>query len=379
MNTYDAIVIGLGGVGSAAAFHLARRGARVLGLDRFPAGHDQGSSHGQTRIIRKAYFEHADYVPLLQRAYALWSELEQLVGRSLYVQTGLVEVGPPGGEVLTGVLRAARQHNLTVEEIPASAFAQRFPGLLLPDDMQAVFESEAGYLHVEPCVVAHCEAAVKHGAELRFDAPVISWRSDGDGVVVESEAGSYSAGRLVIAAGAWSAALLQEVGVPLRVRRKHLHWFASDNPLYSAENGCPAFYYELPRGSFYGFPKIDQWGVKVAEHSGGLTIPDPLRDTRSIEPEDRRRVEWFRAHHLPGVSNRLTHHVVCYYTCSPDDHFLVDLYPGDERVSFAAGLSGHGFKFTSVLGEALADLALEGRTELPIAFFSCRRPGLIEP
>lgn len=376
MNIYDAIVLGTGGVGSAALLHLAQRGARVLGLDRFPGGHDRGSSHGQTRIIRQAYFEHPDYVPLLRRAYELWAELESRCGEQLYRETGLVQIGPPDGVVLPGVLQSARQHNLEVVRLAPDDARRRFPGLQVPAGCEAVFERRAGYLLVERCVLAHLNEAARAGAELRTGEAVLDWRADDDAVTVRTDRSTYHAARLILAAGAWSRELLTELDIPLRVVRKHLHWYDNTDPRYRADAGCPTFLYELPDGCFYGFPQIDARGVKVAEHSGGETVVDPLNVDRTVAVDDQQRVARFVASHLPGVSARPTDHAVCMYTMSPDEHFLVDRHPAHPHVVLAAGLSGHGFKFTGVLGQVLAELALDGRTAQPIEFLSLGRLGL---
>ena len=375
MSSYDVIVLGTGGVGSAAAFHLARRGVRVLGLDRFPGGHDQGSSHGETRIIRKAYFEHPDYVPLLHRAYELWRELEPQSGQQLYREVGLVEAGPQEGIVVPGVLAAAQQHGLAVEVVSAADFKDRFPAFALPEGDVAVFEREAGFLRVEACVLEHLRQAATCGADLRAGEAVVSWQAGGSGVSVRTESATYHAASLVITAGAWARGLLADLGIPLPVRRKHLYWYACNDPCYRADNGCPAFFFETPAGYLYGFPQLDEQGVKVADHTGGTEVTDPLADDKSIESEDQRRVEAFLDSYLPGVSKRNTRHEVCYYTTSPDEHFIVDRHPQHANVVFAAGLSGHGFKFTCVLGEVLADLAIGGITTLPIEFLRCDRFG----
>lgn len=371
---YDVIILGTGGVGSAAAFHLARRGAKVLGIDRFPAGHDRGSSHGETRIIRQAYFEHSDYVPLLLRAYDLWRELEGICGIDLLHQVGLLQVGPPGGAVVRGVLTSAAQHRLAVESLAASEVERRWPGFRVPEGMTGAYEAAAGYLRVERCVLAHIAAAKQHGAEFRFGEAAVTRRKIAGGVEVAIESGeSFQAARLIITAGPWAPALLANLGVTLSVRRKHLYWFESSDKRYHQDDGCPTYLYELPGGVFYGFPEIDELGVKVAEHSGGQTVVNPLDDPRHLDPADLARVEQFVRDHLPGVSQTLAHRAVCFYTMSPDEHFIVDRDPTSEHTLFAAGLSGHGFKFTSVLGEALADLALGGKTALPIGFLGLAR------
>lgn len=376
MSHYDVIVVGTGGVGSAALFHIAQRGHRVLGLDQFPGGHDRGSSHGQTRIIRQAYFEHPGYVPLLRRAYELWSQLEQQVEQRLYHKVGLIEVGPPGGIMLPGVLESSRRHGLAIERLTPRDVAARYRGFRVPAGYEAVFEQDAGYLLVQRCVLAHLAAAQQHGAELKTDRAVRGWRRDGTNVVVQTDSESWSASRLIITAGAWASQLLSDLKISLRVLRKHLHWYACQSELYRQERGCPVFFYEVEEGFYYGFPQIDDQGVKVAEHHGGSPIDDPLRVDQSVDVLERARVERFVGAHLNEVSLTPTHHAVCLYTMSPDEHFIVDRHPELEQVAFAAGLSGHGFKFAGVLGEALADLACDGKTSLPIGFLSCERPGL---
>ncbi len=381
MAGLDCIVLGTGGVGSAALYHLARLGARAVGIDRFPPGHDRGSSHGETRIIRLAYFEHPDYVPLLRRSYELWGELEERRGQKLYHQTGLLEVGPPGGTVVPGVLKSARNHSLDVESLDPQEAERRFPGFRIPEGMAAVFERRAGYLRVEDCVRAHAEEAVQLGARLVTGETAVRWRvegpGEGSGIAVETDRGAYRAARLIVAAGAWAGGLLADLGVRLEVRRKPLLWFRTASAQYREEDGGPAFFYETPAGFFYGFPEVGGGEIKVAEHSGGEIVADPIAVDRSLRPADRRPVEEFLRRHLPGVSaGECVRHAVCLYTMSRDEHFIVDRHPAHPQVAFAAGLSGHGFKFTSVLGEILARLAMDGRTDLPIGFLSCTRGGI---
>lgn len=370
---YDAIVIGTGGVGSAALMQLAQRGLRVLGIDRFPPGHDRGSSHGESRVIRMAYFEHADYVPLLRRAYQLWETLEQETAQRLFERVGLLEIGPADGIVVPGVLKSAAEHGLSVEKLSASQVHQRFPGLYVPNAMEAVFEADAGYLRVESCVVAHALAATRAGAELHVGEAVQSWRASPGQVEVMTDRGTYRAARLIITAGAWARDLLRDLAIPLKVLRKHLYWFACDQPWYDSAARCPAFLYEMPHGVFYGLPQIGLGGVKVGEHTGGAEVADMLTDPSAAEAADQARVADFVSRCLPGASQRIVHHARCFYTMSPDEHFIVDKHPQHENVVFAAGLSGHGFKFTPVLGEILAELTVEGQTKQPAAFLGLQR------
>jgi sarcosine oxidase len=313
-------------------------------------------------------------VPLLLRAYKLWRELEEFAAEDLLHQVGLLQVGPPEGYVVRGVLQSAQQHGLAVDELTADDVVRRFPGFRVPDGSVGVFEPAAGYLKVERCVLAHLAAAETHGGELRFGSAVRHWRSDGTGVAVETEDGqTFRAAKLVITAGPWAPQLLADFNLKLHIRRKHLYWFPNADSAYESSHGCPTYLYELPQGVFYGFPQIDPMGVKVAEHSGGAAVGDPLADPREFDSADLQRVEQFLTNHLPGVGRPMQRRSVCFYTMSPDEHFVVDRSPRDPNVVFAAGLSGHGFKFTSVLGEALAELAMNGTTDLPTGFLSLAR------
>jgi len=373
LATFDAIVLGTGGIGSAALCELARRGVRVLGIDRFAGTHDRGSSHGRTRITRLAYFEHADYVPLLRRANHLWRALDEQYEHSLYRPCELLQVGPPEGEVIRGVQQSAREHNLDVEPLAADEVERRYDGFVCPESMVGVTERQAGILQVEACVGAHLDEAVRRGAELRTGDAVRGWSVRGNEVVVRTGKDSFSASRLIVTAGAWAGELLARLGLPLEVRRKPMYWFACDDSRYDAQKGAPVFLYETPAGVIYGFPRLDSLGVKVAEHSGGRAVEDPLSVDRDSDPADERLLVDFLQAYLPGVSDRRTHWSVCLYTMTPDGHFIVDAHPEYPQVILAAGLSGHGFKFAPVLGEALADLALRGQTDLPIGFLSLRR------
>ena len=382
MPTFDCIVIGVGGFGSGVLDHLARRGVKVLGLERFDVAHDRGSSHGQTRIVRKAYFEHPDYVPLCRRAYELWAELQADAGRPLWNLCGLMLAGPEQGEAIAGAKLSAALHQVPIEPLTAREAAARFPGFCIPDEFSVVFEPDAGFLFVEECVRAHVARAMRHGATVRTDESVLRWESDGKAVTVTTDRGEYSAATLVITPGAWATRLLPKLPIPLHVVRKPQFWHETANERHRMENGCPGFLFERPDGVFYGFPSIMErignpsYGgrmMKIAEHSGGQTVADPLVVDRDVHPADTEPIARFLASHLPGVDPAPARHSVCMYTLTPDRHFIVDLHPDHPNVVIGCGFSGHGFKFTPVLGEAMADLATHGRTELPIGFLSVRR------
>lgn len=370
---YDVIVLGLGGCGSAAAAHLARRGLNVLGLEQYPPVHDRGSSHGETRIIRLAYFEHPDYVPLLRRSYQLWDELEHACHTRLFHKSQLLLSGPAEGETIRGALRAAHDHQLTIEQLTANEVARRFPGIVIPEYHAVVLEPEAGFLHVEQCVESHLQLARQYGADMQFETPVRALRIKRDSVTVLTDNASFHAPRLVITAGAWTSSLLSQLKVPLVVSRKFVGWLGTQNRSYHVDDGYPCFFFELPEGTFYGFPSLDGTSLKMARHSGVEPVADPAQVDRNCHSEDTAPLLQFAASVLPRLTTDLIQHSICLYTLSPDQHFIIDTLPEAPHVSVACGLSGHGFKFTSVLGEVLADLATQQRTDQPIGFLSLRR------
>jgi monomeric sarcosine oxidase len=373
---YDVIVLGLGGFGSSAAYHAARHGANVLGLEQFTPAHDRGSSHGETRIIRQAYLEHPDYVPLAIRAYDFWQNLERESGRTLLTQQGLLISGTADSDAVAGTKFAAAKHQLPLEELSHDEVQRRFTPFRFPAEHQAVFETNGGYLTVEDCVRSHLELAERHGAELRFDSPIVSWTSDGRTATVRTKRDEFTAKRLIIAAGAWASRCLADLDVPLRVVRKFVGWFRVRPEFAEQARAIPCFCFEINSRFFYGFPSLDGETIKVAEHTGGQPVDDPSQVDRSCTDADVAPLAGFIRDCLPFAEPALVRHSVCLYTLTPDHHFIVDRHPQHENVVVACGFSGHGFKFTSVLGDALAELALGGKTDAPIGFLGLNRPGV---
>lgn len=369
---YDCIVVGLGGLGSSALYHLARRGLRVLGLEQFEPAHNRGSSHGETRIIRRAYFEHTDYVPLLQRAHELWHELQQQCGRQLYVRNGVLLCGPPDGQAIAGSIKSAEDHGIEIHRWRVKDHPERLPLLRFPPDYDVVMEPDAGYLKVEQCVSSHLGAATEAGAVTHFCEPVLSWNTDGHSVSVVTAKSTYAAGALVIAGGAWASTLVGEVVPQLQVLRKLQFWHTVDEADLSKLADMSAFLLEADSGVFYGLPSADSHQLKIARHSGG-TIVDPSQPDASGDAQESSAVESFVRDHLTGVSAHAVRQSSCLYTMTPDSHFIVDQHPEFANVVFGAGFSGHGFKFTGVLGDAVADLVTRGNSPLPIGFLSSRR------
>ncbi|NBO92056.1 MAG: N-methyl-L-tryptophan oxidase [Planctomycetia bacterium] len=363
----DTIVIGLGAMGLSAAWQLSRRGQRVLGLEQFGLAHDRGSSHGQTRIIRQAYYEHPDYVPLARRAYEGWFDLEQSDGRRFVTICPCLSLGPVSGELILGVRRAAREHSLPVEELNASDVRRRFPAFEVGDDMVGILEHTAGIVAVEDSLLAMAADARRFGVELRENETVVAWRLDGSGVSVETTSGTYRAERLVITAGPWARRFLDE---PLTVMRQVVFWFAGTKRQQFRRDVFPVFIADTPGGYYYGIPALDTRGVKVAQHYGADELPSPDAINRQVGPADEAAVRAFLQRYLPSADDRVEGLSVCLYTLTPDRHFLIDQL--EERVVFAAGFSGHGFKFAPVVGEILADLSMWGKTSLPAALFRRR-------
>ena len=369
---YDVIVIGLGAMGSATAYHLARRGRRVLGLDAHPRGHALGSSHGRSRIIREAYFEAPAYVPLVQRAYALWRELEDESGRDLLTITGGLNIGPPDGEFVAGSLASARQHGLPYEYLAPPDVAARFPGFRLTEDLVAVYEPRAGILKPEECIGAHLDLAARRGAELRHEEPARRWAADGEGVRVETERGVYTGDRLVLTTGPWANELLADLGLPLEVWRVVNAHFAPSRPELYAPERCPIYLLQVPEGDYYGFPSLPGEGVKIGRHDlREVCTPHTIR--REVDPGEVEALRAILDRYLPGANGPALWTLTCMYTLTPDRHFVLDRHPHHPQVVYGCGFSGHGFKFASAIGEVLADLALEGATRHPIAFLSAAR------
>jgi sarcosine oxidase len=365
----DAIVVGLGADGSAAAAHLGTRGAGVLGLEAFPRGHTKGSSGGLTRVIRLAYYEHPDYVPLLKRAWELWRELESATGEVLLRRTGGVYVGPRAGELVGGSLRSARDHALEHELLDPAALRARLPLFRFDPDWWGLAEATAGYLLPEKAIAAHLAVAERHGADLRFEERVTAWTHDGDGVRVTTDRGTHRAAKLVITAGAWNPRLLPRIAPLLQVKRVPLFWFEpiaehdalAKLPVYIVDSG-------LGHGC-YGFPYLADEGLKIATHGAG-TPADPDTVDREAHPADEAPIREFIRQRLPVADGPVRMTKICMYTVTPDEHFIVDV---DGPIAYASACSGHGFKFASVMGEVLADLALDGATRHPIGFLSASR------
>lgn len=364
MPAYDVVVVGLGAMGSAAVYQLARRGRRVVGIDRFAPGHAFGSSHGATRIIRLGYFEHPSYVPLLRRAYALWRELEAACGRPLLHVTGIAEIGPPNGALVAGTLAAARLHALPHTVLAASDVMRRLP-FRLPADYVGVWQPDGGVLSPEPAIRAHLTLAQAAGAELCTRESVRAIAPWAGGVRISTDRGSFEAGAAIVAAGPWMGKLLPDLHLPLRVTRQVMAWFEPLDAALFAADRFPVFLLESRHGIHYGFP-LDDLGVKVAKHHHGDETVDPDACDSAVSSADEAMIRVGLAGHLPAANGPLKAAQTCLYTMTPDGDFIID---SAGPIVIASPCSGHGFKFAPVVGEIVADLATTGATSHDISRF----------
>lgn len=373
MKRFDAAVIGLGGMGSAAAAHLAARGASVIGLDRFPLMHDLGASSGRTRIIRKAYFEDLAYVPLLERAYQLWHRLERDTGRTLLDFCGVLVVGSGETDAARGVMLASERYGITVRIMDTSELRNAYPHIRPLNGEIGIFEPEAGIVFPEAAIAAHLDVAASRGAILTGDTHVTGWRREGSSLVVDIDGTpALQVEHIVVCAGPWTPATFARLGLPIIVQRNVQYWFTPETQAFSRDR-FPAFFLERPElpAPLYGFPDLGE-GVKAALHGfGEPTTADALN--RDVEPREVAQVRAILDSWMPGAAGDLRSVKACMYSMTPDQHFAIGCDPDDDRVVFGAGFSGHGFKFAPVIGELLAQLALDGETLLDIGFLSPTR------
>ena len=374
--TVDVVVIGLGAMGSAAVCHLARRGVRVLGIERFAPGHDLGSSHGKSRIIRLGYFEHPSYVPLLRHTYKLWHELEAASGRKLIHTTGIVEIGAPDSGLIEGTLASSRLHDLPHEVIDAKTVMQRFPAFRLPADFVGVMQPDGGYIAAESAIDVQLTLAKAAGAQLRHGETVTAIEPRPNGVRVITDRGVLDADRAIVVAGPWVKTLLPDLAVPLRVTRQQLAWFDPLDKSLFQQDKFPVFMLETEHGIHYGFPlqgEGGEAGVKIAKHHHADETVEVETCDRTFSAVDEAMIRSAMADHLPAANGRLLASKTCLYTMTPDGHFLIDHYPGAPQIIVASPCSGHGFKFSPVIGEVLADLAATGATRHDIGRFRLAR------
>lgn len=379
MNTsFDVIVIGVGSMGAPACFYLSKRGCRVLGLEQFDVVHEQGSHGGQSRIIRKAYFEHPDYVPLLHRAYENWKTLEAETGQQVYYKTGLLYAGLQDHQLISGVKRSAELYKIELKNV--RDYRKQFPSLRFPENFEILFEPDAGFLTPEKCIRLYAELAIKCGALIHTQEKVLSWKYDNHEIKVATEKKIYTGKKLVITAGAWAGKLITSLSDKIKVTKQLLAWVKPEKDKDFLLNRFPCWMIADDKpGCFYGFPMLPvekfgmPHGLKLAYHHPA-SATDPDRVNPNVAEEDINPLRYCLQNYFPGINSHTADYKTCLYANSPDEHFIIDLLPGsDNRVCIACGFSGHGFKFASVVGEILADLAMHETTPLPVSFLTYNR------
>lgn len=371
---YEVIVIGVGGMGSAAAYHLASRGIDTLGIERFDIPHSMGSSHGITRIIRRGQYENPEYVPLAERSYELWRELEAITHRDLLHVIGGVDAGPPEGEVFPNSRESCREHNIEHEILSGREVNERFPGYEIPADHKAVYQPESGFLVPEQCIIAHVEAAQERGAEIHARERVLEVSTDhGSDVRVETDHDTYRADQVIVTAGAWAREFAPELADELVPVRQVLAWLQPSDPSLFDPDSFPVFIHETETERYYGFPRFDVPGFKFARFNHFAEEVDPDEMPREPRKEDEDMLRAYARRYFPEGAGPTMQLSTCLFTNTPDGHFILDTAPGQPKVTLGAGFSGHGFKFASAIGEILADLALDGETDHNIELFLADR------
>ncbi|MBK8268768.1 MAG: N-methyl-L-tryptophan oxidase [Planctomycetes bacterium] len=369
---YNTIILGAGTMGAAAAYHLARRNSPPLVLEQFELCHDRGSSHGRSRVIRKAYFEDPRYVPLLHAAYENWRELERESGQKLLHLVGCLNIGPPDHVAIKGVIESVRRHNLPHELLTAAEIKKRWPIFNANEFDVGLYEPDGGFVVPEVCIRTHANLATKHGATIHTDEQVLEWSVTLTGVLVKTTTATYESEKLILTAGPWLPQIAADLNLPLKVERQVQTWFMPKNPAPFTAPNMPSFIHFVEGDAYYGIPMRENEGVKVARHHAGeITTPETVN--RSLTPADESNVRAYTAKYLPAANVPIIDAKICLYTNTPDDHFIIDRHPQHENVVIAGGFSGHGFKFAPIVGSILADLTLDGRTRRPIDFLSLNR------
>ncbi len=379
-TNFDVIVLGVGSMGSATCYQLARQGYKVLGLEQFDIPHELGSHAGQSRLIRKAYAEHPDYVPLLEQAYQNWKTLEAETGVQVYFKTGLLYFGADSNSFLKGVLTSSEKYSIQVNSLSRALVSENYPQFNIPDSYSCLEEPDAGFVTPERSILLFTEQAVQHGAVIRTREEVSEWKRDNGLIRVKTDKGVYAAKKLVITAGPWAGKMIPGLASKLQVTRQVVAWVKPEKGDNFMLGNFPCWFIGDGEYSYYGFPILpvnkfgEPRGLKLAMHApiGDISDPDTIDRTPNSKDE-RFLINALRKFFHSGYSETL-HMKTCMYTNTPDGNFILDYLDGyDKDVVIAAGFSGHGFKFASVIGEIMADLAMKGKTELPIGFLNAAR------
>ncbi|MDQ0337993.1 monomeric sarcosine oxidase [Caldalkalibacillus uzonensis] len=376
MKLYDVIIVGAGSMGIAAGYYLTKQGIKTLLIDSFNPPHHQGSHHGSTRIIRHAYGEGRQYVALALRAQELWYALEQESQQELFINTGVLGIGEVFSPFIKETIESAQTYNLPLEILKANEVQKRWPGIQIPEHYVGCLETTSGILYSEKCIQAYRDLTLENKGSLLCDTAVHDIKMYKDGVTVMTDNGTFHSDKLIVTAGAWTGKLLPELELPLQPVRKAFGWFKADESFYDSKR-FPAFFFALPDKLYYGFPSIDGSGVKLGRHDGGQSVdPDQINRTFGADDSDESDLRSFLETFMPHASGALIDGKICIYTKTPDEHFIIDQHPEHDHVMIAAGFSGHGFKFSSVVGEILSEITVKGKTKHDISVFKLNRKAL---
>jgi sarcosine oxidase len=371
---YDVIVVGLGAMGSAAVAELAARGKKVLGLEAFQPAHALSSSHGDSRIIRLGYHEDPAYVPLLRRAYRNWRRMERRLETDLLTKIGVLHIGRPDSDLIRNLLASCDEHHLTHEVLDQKAMADRYPAYRLAEDEVGVLDPEGGFIRPEAAIWGNLKLATADGAHIHIGERVDAIERVGEMLTVRSPQASYRARKVIVATGAWISQLVPQIAQLAVPIKQVVAWYQPQNGFLARPERMPCFLSdEGDNEPWFGFPQIGTDGVKFGKHTHFRQAIDPDQPNPPVNDEDTKVLDAFAARRLPEVASSRVKAVTCRYTMLPGERFLIDLLPDDPDIVVCSACSGHGFKFTAAMGDILADLALDGGTDLPIAPFSFAR------
>lgn len=375
---YDVVVVGAGSMGMAAGYYLAKQGVNTLMIDAFDPPHEKGSHTGATRLIRHACGEGYDYVPLALRAQKLWDDLQETTNERIFTKTGVVTFGPSESLFVQTAINGGHEYELNIETLSADEINERWPGITVPDGQIGCYEPDAGVLFSENCIRAFKRLALDAGAELKTNSPVMNIDVFEDSVKVDTNGESFTADKLIITGGAWNKKILDDLDLQIRIQpsRQTIAWFDSDDVLYKSD-GFPGFFADVPTGVYYGFPSIDGTGLKIGRYDNGDNIdPSYYNDEFGAYEKDEKDICGFLDEYMKQANGSINVGKTCMFTNTPDENFVIDTHPEHDHIAIAAGFSGHGYKFSSAVGEVLSELVTNGETKQDISLFKATRPSL---
>lgn len=373
MNTYDLIILGCGGIGSAAFYNANQAGLKTLCIDQYELLHPHGGTHGETRAFRKAYYDDPNYIPILKKAYLEWKKLNNISTTKIFEEHGVLEIGLPDSTMVKDAVACSEKYNIPIQILTKKEMNSRYPDFYIPDEMIGIFQAQAGFLYIDNCIKQFIKTEPSSNSKVVTNEKVISWEVDKDQTIhIKTNKQKYTSKYLIIAAGVWTKEILNSLNLPITILQKKLFWTDVKNNSYSSKNNSPCFAYHLPEGIFYGFPAVSDY-IKVARHTGGLKLATPEENSTTTENEELDSIQKFVHQYLTKANLTKTKQASCLYDNTPDKQFILDHHPDHPQIAFIAGLSGHGYKMCNVLGEILVDLVTKNKTEFDISFLSLKR------